>query len=155
MSVLLKICCIFSEHLFPRAALEGCFWYNVLVVLVLFTLNLGRVFAGMSDWGSLYYFSEKIVKCAQTLKCHVFLTVMIFSFCSFPHKICCIKKIGNLLKTTVYFQCIRRLKKMQYVLNIWLRFILSGTLKINFSCYNSAIHLTSSIFHSFSLCSYV
>ena len=32
MAVLLKICCIFSQHLFLRAPLEGCFWssFNVL-----------------------------------------------------------------------------------------------------------------------------
>ena len=28
MDVLLQICCIFSEHLFLRTPLEGCFWYN-------------------------------------------------------------------------------------------------------------------------------
>ena len=27
MDVLLQICCIFSEHLFLRTPLDGCFWY--------------------------------------------------------------------------------------------------------------------------------
>ena len=30
MGVLLQICCIFSEHLFIRTPLDGCFWTSLL-----------------------------------------------------------------------------------------------------------------------------
>ena len=33
MGVLLQICCIFSEHLFLKWPLDGCFWKNVLRTL--------------------------------------------------------------------------------------------------------------------------
>ena len=44
-SVLLYICCIFSEHLFLRIPLEGCFWFAVKKFVK--ALNLSSLFSSI------------------------------------------------------------------------------------------------------------
>ena len=39
MGVFLKICCMFSEYLFLRTSLDGCFWSSLVVDIVAFKLQ--------------------------------------------------------------------------------------------------------------------
>ena len=43
MSVLLSICCIFSEHLFLRTPLEGCFCMKLKIMQGILLLNTNEI----------------------------------------------------------------------------------------------------------------
>ena len=43
MGVLVQICCIFSEHLFLRTPLEGCFWADNLLWILGSEKNFPRL----------------------------------------------------------------------------------------------------------------
>ena len=51
MSVLLKICCIFSEHLFLRTILVGCFWLSLM-------LSIWICSPWIIDWNSISGFKD-------------------------------------------------------------------------------------------------
>ena len=116
MSVLLQVCCIFSEYLFLRKPLDGCFWSSLFFTLLFVIHFQMKIWNCRKEEQVLCYDFGHLIHCSKVVFCTLCKTLfyisitLIASPCSnlCPITLCSPGMFCKFNKDTCKISCVRK-----------------------------------------------